>query len=179
MFGYAVQADTLANYSTWRLSADQLVFDSNKTLTACVEDSSVGLRLAIDIKRGAMVGGFGMYIGSLDDSNSFTQAIEDQHGKTSEANSAVSALSFFGELGASYQVHNSAYAELVAGYQTMSVDRSISNCESQDIPLDGGLYLKPRVKIALGEKYILSASYLSYFSDDITSGLVIGFEGRF
>jgi len=178
----AVLADTSSNFSTWRLSADQLNLDAEKTLSAGVDDSTIGLGMAIDIKRGSLIGGFGMYIGSLNDSNGFTQTVRDQYGNITEADSSVSALSFFGELGGSYQLFNNTYAELLAGYQTMSIDRSISDCsdcETQDIPVDGGMYIKPRIKVAFGKKYIVSASYMSYQSGDITNGLAIGFEGRF
>lgn len=178
----ATLAATPSDFTTWRLSADQLSFNSEKTTPAGVDDSTLGLGMAIDIKRGYLVGGFGMYIGSLDDSNGFSQAVRDQYGNISEADSSVSALSFFAEAGGSYPLMNNVYGELVAGYQTMSVDRSISDCndcESQDIPLDGGLYLKPRIKVGIGKKYIVSASYMSYLSGDITNGLAIGFEGRF
>ena len=65
----AVLADTSSNFSTWRLSADQLNLDAEKTLSAGVDDSTIGLGMAIDIKRGSLIGGFGMYIGSLNDSN--------------------------------------------------------------------------------------------------------------
>lgn len=170
------------DFTTWRISVDQLSFDSAKTQPSGVSDTSSGLGLAIDIKKGFMVGGFGMYAGSLSDDNQFSQTVEDQYGNISEADSTVSAISFFGEIGASYNAANIAYLDLVSGYQTMSIDRSISNCsdcDSDDIPVDGGLYVKPRVKVALGEKFLLSASYTSYLSGDIKSGLLIGFEGRF
>ncbi len=178
----SIQAATPSDFSTWRLSVDQLSLDSDKTASEGVDDSTIGLGLAIDIKRDHLVGGFGMYIGSIDDSRGFTQTVQDQYGNITEADSTVSVLSFFGEFGGSYQLLNEVFGELVAGYQTMSVDRSISNCsdcDSQDIPVDGGLYVKPRLKVALGEKYMLSASYMSYLSGDVTSGLVIGLEGRF
>lgn len=188
IYGFLLASSTAAlaapssDFTAWRLSADQLSFNAEKTASAGVDDSTLGLGMAIDIKRDYLVGGFGMYIGSLDDSNGFSQTVRDQYGNISEADSSVSALSFFAEIGGSYLLLNNVYGELVTGYQTMSVDRSISDCddcESQDIPLDGGLYVKPRIKVGIGKKYILSASYMSYLSGDITNGLAIGFEGRF
>jgi hypothetical protein len=170
------------SFSTWRFSYDQITLDSVKSTSQGIGDSIGGIGIAMDFKRGSIVGGFGMFAGGVDDAQGFTQTVQDQNGDVFDASSSTSAVSFFGEAGISYVAKEKAYLELVGGYQTMSISRSIDKCEdcaSDSIDISGGLYVKPRLRVAFGDKFLASLSYISYLSGDVKSGLLIGFEGRF
>jgi len=176
------QDTTSTDFNSWRISVDSLSLDSNKTIQEGLADSTTGIGLGLDFRKGLIVGGFGMYAGSIDDENGFSQAVEDQFGNQSVADSTTSVLSFYGEAGASYLVAGLAYLEIVGGFQSLSITRSISNCsdcDSEDMDLSGGVYVKPRVRVPFGEKFMGSLSLMSYLSGDIKSAFALGFEGRF
>jgi len=175
------QAET-DHYTTWRLSVDSVSLSSDAANQQAIGDGITGLGVALDFKRGQLVGGFGLFGGPVDDDNGFSQLVQDQNGDISVADSSTSAISFFAEAGGSFNYEGKAYLDVVGGFQTLSISRSISNCsdcDSVDLDVDGGLYIKPRVKVPFGDKYLGSLSYTSYLSGDIESALIIGFEGRF
>lgn len=182
-FTSIAQETPSGDFKSWRISVDSLSLDSTKAGVEGISDSSTGIGVSLDFRQGMLVGGFGMFGGSVDDANGFSQGVKNEStGETWVADSTTSVFSFFAEAGGSYFVKQMAYVDLVGGYQSLSISRSISNCtdcDSESLGLSGGIYVKPRVRVPFGDKFMGSLSLMSYLSGDIKSAFALGFEGRF
>ena len=107
----------------------------------------------------------------------FSQTVKDQYGTISNAKSSASSTNLFGEAGYSYSLADHFKVELLAGYEfVLSSSRSIDNCTdcaSQDIKIDAGLYLTPRIKLAI-DNYSISLSVQQFLTGDVKNALFLG-----
>ncbi len=124
-----------------------------------------------------MATGFGFLI--LDDKLDVSYTTEDQFGNVEDSSASASGIDFYFEGGYRYNVAKFNF-DILAGYEYMSADRSVSNCSdcpSDDITLEAGLYVKPRIGVAVNSKWSVEMSYVAYTAADIESNL--GFSATY
>ena len=157
--------------------------ESSKAQEEGIEDSATYLKLGFELQRSHWLFGAGFSGLFYDDNNEFKQTVQDYAGSTSTEDSSASASNLFAEAGYRYPVSGNIYADLFGGYEYIfSSERSIDNCSdcySEDIEVESGLYLMPRIQYEVKNGLTLSLAYQHYLSGDIGNALMftIGFSG--
>jgi hypothetical protein len=114
----------------------------------------------------------------LKDNDSFEVIVEDVFGDRSRESSSANAFGFYGEVGMSYSFGTNNKIDLMGGVDLLWAERSISNCSdcpSEDINLDGGFYVEPRIRMMSDNHFIFTLGYRQYVSGDIDGGFSLGF----
>lgn len=129
----------------------------------------------------SVAGGFGFI--QYDDNNEFSQTTESIYGGDEESSdSSATGIPLYFALGYT-QFSNStvpAYWSLHGGASYMlESERSISNCSdchSEDIEVDGGLYGEASAGLNLFRSFTLGIYYKSYFSGDMEDAVGLKFS---
>lgn len=155
--------------------------NSSAATSQKIEDSMYVINVFAEGYTGIFSYGLGINMGSPDDNDSFQVDVVDSYGKEETASSDVSTRGFYAELGAGHHVNDNVRLEVLGGYEILSGDRSIANCSdcpSQDIDLDGGLYLKPRMKFETDSDYSITVQYQLNMTGDVEGGFMalLGFS---
>ncbi len=169
----ATDPETFADsYSRMVVSLGSVSMDSS-VKNEGISDSAFGLKLGWEIKEQDFIYGFGIHSYMYDDAHSFSQQVESTWGSRSTEESDASGLALFGELGMSVARANNLDFQVLAGIELMLVsDRSIaycSDCYSQDIDVNSGLYVLPRVALHANESFTLGVQYQHFFGGDLQS----------
>ncbi len=168
--------------SGFYFSVGRANFDSDIAEQERIEDSSTFLRAMWEGQKGQLVygAGVGMYLYS--DNEGFTQWVEDSFGNTDRAKSSASGFTAIGEVGYAKALNENIALEALGGVELMlSSERGIdncSNCYEQDIDIDGGMYLMPRLRISSTGSFNFSISYQHFLSGDIESAIAANFSWR-
>ncbi|MFL0811357.1 MAG: porin family protein [Agarilytica sp.] len=118
------------------------------------------------------------------DRRDFTQFVEDQSGDEFSADSEAQAVNIFGEGGYAYAPSKFVSLDMLVGLEVvLSSERSIANCTdcySEDIDINSGLYISPRVRLLAGEHgFMVGLAYQRYLEADIEGGVMLTIGGRF
>lgn len=119
----------------------------------------------------------GMGIISYDDNSSFSQRTEDNFGNVKNSESSANAVPFYAELGYKrfFSGEATPYITVRGGFSfIMGSERSIgncSNCYSENIDIDGGMYALLGAGIVAGDSWSLGLHYKNYLSGDLESGI--------
>lgn len=121
-----------------------------------------------------------------DDNEEFSQLTEDAFGDVDNSSSSASALPLVMDMGYTRFYNGSvpAYVTLRGGLTYMfASERAIENCSdcsSQDIDVDGGMFVQAGAGINLGRSFTLGLYYKNYFSGDIEDAVGLRLSiGRF
>ncbi len=116
------------------------------------------------------------YLG-YDDNEEFTQLTEDAFGDVDNSSSTASALPLVMDVGYTrfYAGKVPTYVSLRGGLTHMfASERSIENCSdcsSQDINVDGGMFVQAAAGINLGRSFNLGIFYKNYLSGDLEDAI--------
>ena len=166
------------DYSGWMLGIGYYGLDKQNARQQLIGDSATFVKMGWEGQIGMLVYGVGMNGFLLKDKGSFSERVEDNFGNRSTESSDADAFGAYGELGVSFAFASSNKFDLVGGFDILSADRSIGNCSdcrSEDIQLDGGLYLEPRLRMMSDSGFIFSIGYRKYMTGDINGGLNLSF----
>jgi hypothetical protein len=115
---------------------------------------------------------------SYDDKAGFTVRTEDQFGREDDSSSDASGILVYGAFGPQWRFgeEQKTTAFVQAGYSAMfASDRGIdncSNCPSQDIDIDGGLYARAGIMQKVSDTFGIGLSATQYLSsDDLENGI--------
>ncbi len=154
-------------------------FDSEVAAQEGVEDSAVFLSGAWEKQNENLVFSAGLNIYFLSDEDSFNVLVEDNDGDISLASSDALGFGGFGEIGYSFELSSdSSRFDLLGGLEIISAERSIANCTncpSESISIDGGLYVKPRFRYFTESNFVFSVELKQYLSGDVENSLGLNF----
>lgn len=151
--------------------------DSEKASQQGVEDSALYIRLGVEMQRSHWLYDFGLSGLIYDDNAEFRQTVRDQFGNISTADSTAQAFDLFGEAGYRYLLSPNSSMDFFAGYEQMLTSgRSISNCSNcydEDINIDSGLYVMPRLQFETETGFTFTLLYRQYLSGDLASAIAL------
>lgn len=166
------------------VSAGQVSFDSKTAQEEGVSDSATYWRLGWEGQRDAFVYGAGLSGYMYSDKEDFEQDIESRYGGDRDtADSSAIAINLFAEGGYSHAFNENVALEILGGLeQVLSSERSIgncSNCYEEDIDINGGLYIAPRIRFSTGDMFSFLLEYHSYFGGDVENVFAATFSWQF
>lgn len=171
------------DFSAFELDVAFLNIDSTAAKKNGVDDSALGLSLDVSGRKKYLVGGVGLAFYALKDRARFDVLVEDQYGDVSTESSSVDAYSFKAEVGVSFPVYkNSVYSDLLVGMQSFNAERAVdycSDCPSSNLKLDGGMFIKPAMRIFINKKSGFTFEYQAFLNSDLASALSIGYFWRY
>ncbi|WP_028885090.1 porin family protein [Teredinibacter turnerae] len=161
------------------LSIGQVSFDSELAAREGVDDSALYVVAGWEGRyRSNLIVGAGISLYDYSDNEAFEQLTESSWGGN-ERNSSSSATAYnlYGELGYGVDLAPTVSLDLLAGYEmVLSSERSISycsDCYSEDIEIDSGLFVAPRLRFKPWEHWVIALSYQSYLTGDVESSAQI------
>lgn len=165
------------------ISLGEVNFDSEIANLERVKDSATYLKLGYEGKNNQLIYGGGLSGFFYSDRNRFNQLTEDPFGDISRQSSSAEAFNLYFEGGYSYQFSHYWSFDMLFGHElVLSSERSISNCSncfSEDIDIDSGLYFIPRIKLLPNDSNLIwSLSYQYYLSGDVENAayLTLGYK---
>lgn len=114
----------------------------------------------------------GLVIYNFDDQDEFSQDTQSVWGGDIDSSTSdVVGIGVYGEFGYLHKLstENDFTVGANLGYEYLDVNREIGSCVdcySEDVDLDGGLYLRPFASMKLGSSTALEVSYKHPFSDE-------------
>lgn len=167
----------------WYLSIGEVSFDEAVALREGVEDTAVLVRAAWEGQTNAFVYGAGLSMFFYDDKQSFEQYVEGGGGGVRSADSSASAYNLFLEGGYSHTLNPRVNLEVLGGVElTLSSERSIgycSNCYEEDIDIESGPYVMPRVRFSTAGSFSFFLAYQQYLSGDVENAVSANFSWRY
>lgn len=168
---------------SWAIGVDQLQLDEAKATAAKIKDSATGLSFEAEYYfRPTYTVSFGAIFLSYDDNAAFTALTRPESGgKVQNSRSEAGAMPLYAEVGYKRFVATEVpiYTTLRAGYTVVvGSEREIpncTNCPSQDIDIDGGLYAVAGAGARFGQRWALGLNYKQYFTGDIDSSIGLTF----
>lgn len=157
-------------------------FDSETAEAERIDDTATFIRAMWEGQKGQLVYGAGIGMYFYSDNDSFTQEVEDSFGDRDRAKSSASGITGIGEIGYAKPLNDNLALEMLGGVEFMfSSERSIdycSNCYEEDIDIDGGFYVMPRLRISSSGSFNFSVSYQHFLSGDIDNTIAANFSWR-
>ncbi len=170
----------MANSNGWFFSGGYFTLDTANADAELIDDEAFAISFGWEGHDNSFVYGLGISGLFLSDNDSFSQVVESNFGGVTTASSTADSFGIFGEVGYSHAFNSSNNSfELLGGFEFTSASRSIancSNCYSEDINLDSGLYIKPRIRFYGDNGFIFSIAYQHYLSGDIDGGVSLRFS---
>lgn len=162
------------------LSVGTIGIDKKLAGVEKIGDSATTFRFGYESQTGNFVWGAGLSGLFYDDKAKINVDLENiSTGKRKNENSDATAYGIYGELGYRHSFNEKVAATFVGGYDlTLSSERGFancSNCPSEDINVDAGLFIAPRVDFQFTDNFLMQLSYQNYLSGDLSSGLMLTF----
>jgi len=184
----AQQSNEPATYSSWSWSGhiDHMNLDKEAAWEEGIEDSATAIGFAAEryTNTSEMTLSLGMNFLFYHDNAAFAQYVEDYWGDIDYTESDASAITVFAEYGPKYRFgqNNKSFAIVRGGANAVLFsERAISGCSdcySEDIDIEGGLYGVLGVGQTLGFLDV-SLQFQQYFSGDIDNSLRLKISGTF
>lgn len=184
------QPGSVGSYGNWSWSGhvDHVTFDEEAAAkpTARIEDTATALGFAAEYYTNTSENtlSLGMNILFYRDNAAFGQYVEDYWGDVDYSESDASAIMLFAEYGPKYRFgqDNMSFVVVRGGASGIfASERSIancSNCDSEEIDIDGGVYGVLGIGQTLGS-LDLSLQFQQYFSGDLDNALRLKLSGAF
>lgn len=171
---------------SWSGHVDHVTLDKEAAFSQGVDETATALGFAGEYytNRSEMTLSLGLNVLLYNDNDEFVQYVRDYWGDHSYEESDASALMLFAEYGPKYRfgTDNLSFVVVRGGASAiLGSERSISdcsNCYSEDIDINGGVYGVLGVGRTLGS-LDLSLQYQQYFSGDIDNSIRLKLSGAF
>jgi hypothetical protein len=184
----AQQSNQPATYSSWSWSGhiDHVNLDKDAAWAEGIEDSATAIGFAAEryTNTSEMTLSLGMNYLFYHDNAAFAQYVRDYWGYIDYEQSDATAITVFAEYGPKYRFgqNNLNFVVIRGGASAVLFsERAIygcSNCYSEDIDIDGGLYGVLGVGQTLGSLDV-SLQFQQYFSGDIDNSFRLKISGTF
>jgi hypothetical protein len=126
--------------------------------------------------------GVGASFALVDDKDPNFYTVQNDDGSTGVEKAEAFGMMFNFEAGYRYKALANLNVDILAGYELLAADRSVSNCADcpvEDIDVDMGLYLKPRISFTPTKSWTIEAAYSKYLGGDALSNLSLGLGFKF
>lgn len=179
------KAQAITGWS-WSGHVDHVNLDAEAANSAHIADSAVALGFAGEYysDQSEMTLSLGMSALLYNDNDEFSQYVRDSWGYYGTSESEASALMLFAEYGPKYRLgadHLGFAVVRIGASGILGSERSIpncSNCYSEDIDIEGGVYGVIGVGRTLGS-FDLGLQFQQYFSGDIDNSIRLKISGSF
>lgn len=179
----AVSPSQLQGTWSWAVGIEQLNLDKASAADAKVGDAATGLSFEAEYYfRANYTVSFGAVLLNYDDKAKFTALTKNQSsGKVENSSSEASAMPLYAEIGYKRFVATEVpiYTTLRAGYSVFAgSEREIpncTNCPSEDVDIDGGLYAVAGVGARFGQRWALGLNYKQHFTGDVDNSVGLTF----
>ncbi len=165
--------------STWVAGVGFTNIEQKAARSECVGRSNPEMHFNFTAQDGGLVYGGGMALYFFNDHCKFSQDVIDGWGDRDRVSSTASGLSAFAELGFSVPIEpRNVHFDLFTGFEKMWAQRSISNCSncySENIDIDGGLYFKPQFKFIRKSGFTISVGAKIYPASELEYSMFIEF----
>jgi hypothetical protein len=175
-------------YTGWSFSGhvDHVTFDEKAAFAAGIEDTATAFGFAGEYYSSESNNtlSLGMNFLLYRDNEAFAQYVEDYSGDVDYEESDASAFMLYGEFGPKFRfgANDSAFFTVRGGISgVLASERSIgycSDCYSEDIDIDGGVYGVLGIGQTLGSLE-LSLQFQQYLSGDFDNSIRIKLGGAF
>ena len=170
--------------NAYYLGLGRVSFDSKEAFAEGVDSDATSIRLAWERTQGAFAFALGMSGFMYSDNEKFSQQVKEQFGgDVSTRSSSADAFSIFGELGYNKNFNEYVHFSVFGGYeQVITSERGIASCTdcySEDIDIDAGLYVYPRMLFNRDNGFGVSLGYQKYLTGDVEGGFLITFGGGY
>jgi len=171
---------------SWSGHIDHVTFDEEAAAEAFIEDTATALGFAAEYYTNTSENtlSLGMNILFYRDNAAFGQYVEDYWGDVDYSESDASAIMLYAEYGPKYRFgqDNMSFVVVRGGASGIfASERTIANCSdcySEDIEMDGGVYGIVGIGQTLGS-LDLSLQFQQYFSGDLDNALRLKLSGAF
>lgn len=165
--------------TTWVAGLGFTNIEQKAARNECVGRSNPDMHFNFTAQDGGLVYGGGMALYFFDDHCKFSQDVIDGWGDRGRVSSTASGLGVFAELGYSVPIEpQNVHFDLFAGVEKIWAQRSISNCSncySEDIDIDGGLYFKPQFKFIRESGFTITLGAKFYPDSEFEHSIFIDF----
>lgn len=166
----------------WVFGVGEAQIDKQTAFEERVGSSATYIQAGWQGQKNHLVFGAGLSIYMFNDKDSFSQDVENGWGDVSRESSSADGYGLYGELGYSWMIKpQTIHLDLMGGLEMIWAERSIANCSdcySEDIDVDSGLYVKPSMKFIAENGFFFNIAYTQYLSADFNSriNLAIGMD---
>ncbi len=166
----SIQANNSEDYKQiyWYASLGRTNLNKEKSISAGINDAALSLQVGMNWQRKNWNIGAGIGSIIIKDNNGFSTEVVDSYGHESNDSSNISSLFAYGEGGYSlYLFNNLVSTDFQLGYEYLSTERSIPNCSdcpSESIDINSGLYIKPKINLYLNN-FMISANYQRFINN--------------
>ncbi|WP_111978982.1 porin family protein [Algibacillus agarilyticus] len=164
-------------------SLGSVSLDAKAAYIGEVKDSATYWRLGWENHTDSFIWGTGLSGYLYSDKAGFTVRTEGAFGGESDSDSSATAFNGYIEGGYKYAVNDVFSVALLAGYElVLTSDRSVgycSDCPSEDIDMDAGVYLQPRATFQFGNDWYASLDYNAYMSGDVESAVMLSVGAQY
>jgi len=167
------------DYSGWTVAVGYSSLEKENARQERIGSNATFLKIGWEGQTGIFAYGLGMDGYLLKDEDSFNVVVEDVFGDRSTESSSADAFGVYGEAGVSYSFGTNNKVDLMGGLDILWANRGIGNCSdcpSEDVNLDGGFYIEPRLRMMSDTNFIFTLGYRQYVSGDVDGGLSLGFS---
>jgi hypothetical protein len=167
---------------SWGLAVESVKFDSKKAALEGIGDSTTTLDIEAEyFIRNHFTTSFGFSFVPYNDKNDFSVVTQNQTTDEIQTSSSdASAMALYAEMGYRrffptslpyYTTARLGVSSLIASERSIS---NCSNCPSEDIDINGGIYARAGVGARFGNTWALGLDYKHYLSGDIDSSISLG-----
>lgn len=188
MSGVTLAQQTQQSYGSWSWSGhvDHVTFDEEAAWEEGIEESAMAVGFAGEYytNTSEMTLSLGASFLFYHDNATFAQYVEDYWGDIDYEESDASAITLFAEYGPKYRFGADNLSFVVVrggGTAVLASERSISgcsNCYSEDIDIEGGIYGVVGIGRTLGALDI-GLQFQQYFTGDIDNSVRFKISGAF
>lgn len=177
--GEVVEALNIGDYRGWLIGVGYFSLEKNNASDEGIGSNATFFKLGWEGQKGSLTYALGMEGFLLSDKDSFRVTVEDSFGDISNESSSAEGYGVYGELGYSLAFADTMKLDLMGGVDILWASRGIGNCSdcpSEDVNLDGGFYIEPRLRFINESGLNVTLGYRQYMNSDIENGISLNFS---
>lgn len=172
------------SYNHIYLGFGTIGFDSQAAAKEKIKDSANYWRLGWEKIDRRFVYGLGISGYQYSDLSALSSVrVVDQNRKESTAKSGANATNLYFEGGYHYTLNPSFHLEVLTGFEFITYSKrgfaSCTNCPGEDINIDAGLYVMPRISYTAKSWFSATLAYHSYLMGDISGAYSVTLGAHF
>lgn len=184
MVSLAEEIPSPQKYNNIYLGGGGISFDPKTAAQENIKSSGSYWRLGWEKVHEKWVYGLGISGYKYSDLSSLSDVVVvDQYNKESTANSGANATNLYFEGGYHHPLNAYFNLELLAGYELITYSKrgfgNCTDCPGEDIDIEAGLYLMPRINYASKSWFTVSLAYHNYLMGNIDGAYSVTIGAKF
>lgn len=164
----------------WGASVHSMAIDEQVALSSRVGEELTSINFFWQGEINNLLLSAGMGLLTYEDHGGYQVNVTDQYGNSSTKTASASGVDLNFEAGYRHKI-SKLNLDILAGFSSFNSSRSVDNCSDcpdEDIEIDSGSYIKPRIGYQFGEKWGAELSYTNYFTADVSNNIGLAFTFR-